>query len=72
MNLCQRLARLEQARVQTSALTHVFLDEDGRIYDDGSAAVRPWIGRHYDELTASLPRDAPLKVYLFDPHEVCP
>jgi hypothetical protein len=63
---------LEQTRVQTTALTYVVLDEQGRIYDDGSAAVRSWVGRHYGELQAALPRGAPLKVYPFDPREVCP
>jgi hypothetical protein len=63
---------LEQSIVQTSVLTYVVLDEHGRIYDDGSAAVRPWVGRHYDELQAALPKGAPLKVYLFDPREHYP
>jgi hypothetical protein len=67
VNLRQRLRRLEQSRVQASAPTYVWLDDQGRIGDNGTEAMRPWNGRTYDELMATLPQDGALKVYGFDP-----
>jgi hypothetical protein len=67
VNLRQRLKRLEQSRGQASAPTYVWLDEQGRVGDDGSEAMRTWVGRTLDRVVATLPRDAALKVYGFDP-----
>jgi hypothetical protein len=67
VNLRQRLTRLEQSRVQASALTYVWLDEQGRIADDGTDVMHPWVGQTLNELMATLQQDAPLKIYGFDP-----
>jgi hypothetical protein len=47
MRLRLRLKRLEQARPSESAIWLVCVDEQGRILDDGSDQIRPWIGKHY-------------------------
>ena len=46
MNFRSRLQRLERARPPGPTLWLAFVDEAGNILDDGSAAVRPWVGRH--------------------------
>ena len=67
MNWRTRLARLERDCVRTLAPTYVCLDDRGLVSGFGSDALRPWLGRSFDELSAALPRGTPLKVYLFDP-----
>jgi hypothetical protein len=67
VNLRQRLTRLEQCRVQASAPTYVWLDEQGHIGDDGTDAMRAWVGRAFQEMLATLSPDAVLKMYGFDP-----
>jgi hypothetical protein len=67
VNLRQRLPRLEHCRVQGLAPTYVWLDEQGRVGDDGTEAMRAWGGRPLHYVMATLPRDAALKVYGFDP-----
>jgi hypothetical protein len=67
VNLRQRLTRLEQSGVQASAPTYVWVVDEDRIGDDGTEAMRPWIGRTVGEVMATLSRDAALKVYGFDP-----
>ena len=69
MTLKQRLKRLEGLRQGSAeAPSLVVLDPQGRILESGSAAVRPWIGRHFSE----LPKGGSLKVYRgFDPGDLC-
>ena len=51
MNLRMRLERLEkQIPNDEDTLRLAWVDSNGRILDDGSVIVRPWIGRHYREL----------------------
>ena len=66
-SLRRRLTRLEQSRVQVSAPTYVWLNEQGHIGDDGTRAMPQWVGRTLHEVLATLPQDATLKVYGFDP-----
>jgi hypothetical protein len=47
MNFRSRLQRLERARPPGPTLWLAFVDEAGDILDDGSAEVRPWVGRHW-------------------------
>lgn len=48
MTLRQRLRRLEGVRPAGSpTLWLVCVDEEGRVLDDGSDGVKPWIGQHY-------------------------
>ena len=55
-----RVAALE-AQAPRPGLPYVaFLDDAGRLLDDGSGS--PWTGRTLAELRASLPRDWPLSV----------
>jgi hypothetical protein len=67
VNLRQRLTRLEQSQVQASTPTYVWLDEQGRIGNDGTGAMSQWVGRTLHDVLATLPQDATLKVYGFDP-----
>ncbi|HYT92364.1 MAG TPA: hypothetical protein VEL76_26860 [Gemmataceae bacterium] len=50
MNLRNRLKRLEKLQPKGPTLWLVYVDEAGLILDDGSAEVKPWVGRHYSEL----------------------
>jgi hypothetical protein len=43
----------------------VSVDEEGRVLDDGSVAVRPWIGQHY----SAVPNIAQLLIGI-DPLQV--
>lgn len=66
MSLRQRLRRLERGRPAGSpTLGLVCVDEEGRVLDDGSVGVRPWIGRHY----GAIPRIGQLIVGI-DPLQV--
>jgi hypothetical protein len=52
-NVRRRLGRLEQrceARRPAAHLSVACVDAAGRVLDDGSEAVRPWVGRHHSEL----------------------
>ena len=54
MNLRMRLMRMEkQIPNDEDTLRLAWVDSNGRILDDGSVIVRPWIGRHYRELPSS-------------------
>jgi hypothetical protein len=62
MNMQSRLRRLEQRLEQLSAAerpSYACIDKHGRILDDGTAKVKPWVGRHYSELPPG-----PLKIYI--------
>ena len=55
MRLRQRLQRLEKARPPSGArLWLAFIDDDGRILDDGSQETLPWIGMHYDDVPGGV------------------
>ena len=43
MNLRHRLRRLEQSQVQASAPTYFWVDDQGRVGDDGIEAMRRWV-----------------------------
>jgi hypothetical protein len=51
--LRRRLDRLGRLCPPPPAAPHLYLafvDGAGQVLDDGSEAVRPWVGRHYAEL----------------------
>jgi hypothetical protein len=48
--LRNRLARLEQKRPPAPHPWVVCVDDQGRVVDDGSAEMRPWVGMHYAKL----------------------
>lgn len=54
MSLRTRLKRLERLRPPGTTLWAVFIDEAGRIMDDGSVIMRPWVGRRLSELPAEI------------------
>jgi hypothetical protein len=48
MRARQRLERLERLHPPDSpTLWLVCVDNEGIVLDDGSAGIRPWIGKHY-------------------------
>src|SRR5262249_30595832 len=50
-NLRSRVERLERTVGPPSQDVYAaFVDGEGRILDDGSEVIRPWIGRHHREL----------------------
>jgi hypothetical protein len=49
-NLHNRLARLQRISPQTPHPSIVFVDDEGRVLDDGSAVIRPWVGRYPTEM----------------------
>jgi hypothetical protein len=62
MNWQSRLRRVEQRLDQLSSAerpSNVCIDEKGRILDDGTANVKPWVGRHFSEVPPG-----PLKIYI--------
>jgi hypothetical protein len=50
MSLRHRLKRLESAVPRGPVVWLVCVDEEGIVLDDGSAEVRPWVGRHVREV----------------------
>src|SRR5436305_11454551 len=50
MSLHHQLKRLERAQPPESPLALVCVEEEGRILDDGSDPIRPWIGKHYSDV----------------------
>jgi hypothetical protein len=51
MSVRQRLQFLERLHPPDSpTLWLVCVDTEGRVLDDGSAGVRPWIGKHYSAI----------------------
>ena len=51
MSVRQRLRRLERLHPPDSpTLWLVCVDNEGIVLDDGSAGVRPWIGKHYSAI----------------------
>ena len=49
MGLHHRLKRLERERPHVPDLALVCMDEQGRIFDDGSDQNRPWVSEHYSD-----------------------
>ncbi len=58
MSISRRLQRLERAIPPSPRPSVLFVDEDGNVLDDGSAVVKPWIGRPCREVPG------PVKVYI--------
>jgi hypothetical protein len=53
--LRSRLECLERlARPPSQHLYVVCVDDEGKVLDNGSEQVRPWIGRHYSELPGPI------------------
>jgi hypothetical protein len=50
MRLRHRLKRLELVVPPAPVVWLVCVDEEGRVLGDGSAEVRPWVGRHFREV----------------------
>jgi hypothetical protein len=51
MSVRQRLRRLQRLHPPDSrTLWLVCVDNEGIVLDDGTAGVRPWIGKHYSAI----------------------
>jgi hypothetical protein len=53
-SLRRRLERLTRSRLSSPHYFLAFVDADGIVLDDGSAASRGWVGRHCSELPAPV------------------
>jgi hypothetical protein len=53
-NLRRRLDRLVRSRPPAPRLYIACVDGEGRVVDDGTDVCRPWVGRHYTELPATV------------------
>ena len=49
MSLRIRLTHLERPQSLASQPSLVCVDEEGRVLDDGTAEMRPWIRKHQDD-----------------------
>jgi hypothetical protein len=62
VSLRHRLQPLEEARQEKAAIWLLCVDEQGLVLDDGSAAIRPFVGKHYSAVPGN-----PKLVVVIDP-----